>query len=209
MWFIALALVMACIPALSANPPVPTIDPNVIGTYIAQTANAANSQTAVALPTLTPTVTSTPTPRNTASPEPSATNTVIYIFPTSTRAIVPTVTGSNGATSSNKYDCQVLSVTPANGTFFNARTDFDARWKVINIGQSEWDGNTVDYVYLSGDQFHKVAGYDLGKTVNKGETRELIVDMVAPKKPGTYTTTWTLRAGNQSFCALTLTINVK
>ena len=87
--------------------------------------------------------------------------------------------------------------------------DFDAKWKVKNIGKKDWDGNSVDYSYVSGDKFHKVAGYDLGKTVKVGETRELIVDMLSPKNPGTYTTNWSLQVGSEKFCTLSLTIVVK
>lgn len=207
-WFTALVLIMACVPTFAA-PAVPTIDPNVIGTYIAQTANAAASQTAVAMPTLTPTVI-TSTPRNTDTPEPTATSTVIFLFYTPSPVILVTQPGSGTSTASSKpYACEVLSVTPANGTSFAGRTDFDAKWKVKNIGKKDWENNSVDYVYLTGDKFHKVGGYDLGKTVKIGETTELIVDMIAPKNAGTYTTNWTLQVGSEKFCTLSLTIVVK
>jgi hypothetical protein len=116
--------------------------------------------------------------------------------------------GGGGGTSSENLACQVVSVSPANGTGFNSRADFDAKWTVKNIGQKKWDGNSIDYVYLSGDKFHKVAGYDLNTNVNVGATTTLIVDMQAPRNAGTYTTRWTLRSGNNNFCTLSLTINV-
>jgi len=203
-WFTALVLIMACVPNYAA-PVVPTIDPNAIGTMIAQTANAAGSQTAAALPTLTSTPTDTPTPRNTDTPEPTATSTVIFLFYTPS----PVIIYSGGTPGSKSYACQVLSVTPANGTSFGSRIDFDAKWKVKNIGKRDWENNSVDYIYLTGDKFHKVAGYDLGKTVKVGETTELIVDMIAPKNPGSYTTNWTIQVGAEGFCPLSLTIVVK
>ncbi len=55
----ALALIMACIPSLTTQP-ISTIDPGVINTLIVQTADAALTQTAAALPSATPT--STPLP---------------------------------------------------------------------------------------------------------------------------------------------------
>jgi hypothetical protein len=67
----------------------------------------------------------------------------------------------------------------------------------------------VDYNYLTGDKFHKVAAYDLGQTVKFGETIELIVDMTAPKNAGTYTTNWALQVGSEAFCTLSLTIVVR
>ena len=205
LWFTALVLIMACAPTFVA-PAVPTIDPNAISTYIAQTASAAVSQTAAAMPTLTPTATFTSTPRNTDTPEPTATPTVLFLFYTPSPVILPTQPGSN--TSSKSYACSVLSVTPANGTSFGSRTDFDAKWKVKNIGKKDWENNSVDYIYLTGDKFHKTAGYDLGKTVKIGETIDLIVDMIAPKNAGSYTTNWTLQAGSEAFCTLRLTIVV-
>ena len=78
-WFIALILIMACVPSVAT--PVPPLDPNAINTYIAQTADAASIQTQEALP---PTLTFTPTLRSTFTPEPTFTNVPSIIFPTST-----------------------------------------------------------------------------------------------------------------------------
>ncbi|MEP6894253.1 MAG: NBR1-Ig-like domain-containing protein [Chloroflexota bacterium] len=205
MWFAALILIMACVPTIAAPPSVPTTDPNAISTYIAQTANVAASQTAARLPTSTPTATFTSTPRNTDTPEPTATATVLFLFYTSSPVVLP----GTSVASSKRYACDVQSVTPANGTNFGSRASFDAAWKVKNIGVSDWDKNSVDYVYLSGDKFHKVAAYDLGTTMVSGEIRTLVVAMQAPKNPGTYTTNWTLRISAVNFCPMSLTISVK
>ena len=207
LWFMALVTILACVPGGSALPAIPTIDPNLIGTYIAQTANAASTQTARALPTLTATVTLTPTPRFTDTPEPTATNTVIFVF--FTPSIVAPVTSTVNATSNQPYSCQVLSVTPAIGKSFAGRTDFDATWKVRNNGQRNWNRDVVDYVYLSGQRMQKVDTYDLQRTVRREETIDLIVDMVAPKNAGTYSTTWTMRSDTTDFCSMGLTIVVR
>jgi len=199
-WFTILIFIMACVPAIAA-PAVPTTDPNAINTFIAQTANAAVSQTEAAMPTSTSTATFTPTPRNTDTPEPTATATVIFLFFTPS-PVVPTA-------SNQSYDCEVMITTPANGTTFNSRASFDAIWQVKNTGKKEWDRTTVDYAYLSGDKFHKVAAYDLTTTVARGDTTLLVADMQAPKNAGTYTTTWSLRVGSQTFCPVSLSITVK
>lgn len=211
MWFTALALVIACVPTFVAPAAVPTIDPNAISTFIAQTANAASTRTALAMPTHTPTAPFTPTPRNTDTPEPTATATVLFLFYTPS-PIILTLPGNNsgsGSISSKDYACEVLSVTPANGSTFGNRVDFDAKWKVKNIGKKNWDKNSIDYLYLTGDKFHKVAGYDLNKAINRGDIVDLIADMESPKNPGTYTTNWTLQVGSESFCTLSLTIVVQ
>lgn len=204
-WVTALALIMACAPAL-ATPSVPTMDPGAVGTFIAQTVEAASTQTAASIPSFTPSPTVTPTVV-TETPLPTATSTIIFILSTPTSLIPPTST--NAVTSSQNYSCQITRVSPANGTRFNPRDDFDAVWTVRNNGQKNWDRNTVDYVYSSGDKIHKVSGYDLPENVRTGNSTDLGVDMQAPKNSGTYTTTWTMRAGSKTFCTLTLTIVVK
>jgi hypothetical protein len=117
--------------------------------------------------------------------------------------------GGSSGSSSDPYACQVLSVSPANGTTMNKETDFDATWKVKNIGTKTWDKNSVDFVYVSGTEMHKRPGYDLSSSVKSGQEISLGADMVAPKKAGAYTTTWALQVGNNEFCKMTLTINVK
>jgi hypothetical protein len=208
-WVTALVLIMACVPSLATpQAQAPTLDPGAINTFIAQTVNAASTQTAASIPTLTPSPTITPTvPTQTLIP--SATATVIFVLSSPTPLVIPTFTSSGGGTSSDNFSCQITRVTPANGTRFNPRDDFDAIWTVRNNGQRNWDRNTVDYVYSSGDKIHKVSGYDLDENVRTGNSLDLGVDMQAPKNSGTYSTTWTMRAGNNNFCTLTLTIVVK
>jgi len=204
-WLTAIALIMACAPSL-VTPSVPTMDPGAVSTFIAQTVEVAATQTAASIPSLTPTPTITPTV-NTETPLPTATSTVIFILSTPTPLVLPTST--SGGTSSQNYSCQVTRVSPANGSTFDPRDDFDAIWTVRNNGQKDWDRNSVDYIYSSGDKIHKVSGYDLDENVRTGNSIDLGVDMQADKNPGTYTTTWTMRAGSKTFCTLTLTINVR
>jgi hypothetical protein len=209
-WVTALALIMACVPSF-ATQAVPTMDPNAVNTFIAQTVNAASTQTAAAIPTFTPSPTFTPTVF-TETPFPTATSTVIFILSTPTPLVIPTFTssgGGGGGTSSQNYSCQITRVSPANGSRFNPRDDFDAIWTVRNNGQKNWDRNSVDYVYSSGDKIHKVSGYDLDDNVRTGNSIDLGVDMQAPKNSGTYNTTWTMRAGDKTFCTMTLSIVVR
>ena len=209
-WTTAVTLIMACVIPTVASPSVPTIDPGAASTFIAQTVIAASTRTAAAIPSLTPTATLTPT-RNTETPEPSATATVIFILSSPTPLVIPTFTLANtgGGSSSDNFACRITRVSPANGTRFNSRDDFDAVWTVTNIGQKNWDRNSVDYIFSSGDKLHKVSGYDLSKNVRVGDSLDLGVDMQAPKNSGTYTTTWTMRSGDKKFCTMTLTIVVK
>lgn len=216
LWLIALSLILACVPSFT-TPSVSTPVPGAVNTFIVQTSNAASSATAASLPTSTPTATITPTPRNTDTPSPTATATVIFVLPTFTP--IPTFTrvtipgggggGGGGGSSSDNFACRIVSQDPPNGTSFDPRDDFDAVWRVRNIGRRSWERNSVDYIYLSGDPFHRVEGYDLDANVASGETTSLIVDMRAPRNPGTYTTRWTLRVGSDNFCTVELTIVVR
>jgi hypothetical protein len=208
----ALALILACVPAFGiGTPAVPTVDPGAIGTFIAQTVNAASTQTASVVPpsTLTPSVTPT---RPTETPSPTFTSTVIFILSSPTPVVLPTFTSVNlggSGTSSDNYACEVTRVTPPNGSSFNPRDDFDAFWTVRNIGQRNWNRSDVDYIYSSGAKLHKVSGYDLDENVRVGNSIELGVDMQAPKDPGTYSTVWTMRRGDREFCPLRFTIVVR
>ncbi len=207
LWMVTFGLVMACVPSFTAT--VPTPNPVAVNTFIAQTVVAASTQTAASLPSATPTNTVTPTPRNTETASPTATSTFIFILSSPTPIFVPTFTPVGGGTSSDKLACEILSLSPANGTSYNSRADFDATWTVKNIGKNAWDRNSIDFVYLSGDKFHKVSGYDLSKDVKVGGSIILTVDMKAPKNSGNYTTRWTLRSGDTNFCTMSLTINVR
>jgi hypothetical protein len=209
-----LVLILACVPVLG-SPGVATVDPNTIGTFIAQTVNAASTQTAAVMPssTLTPSVTPT---RPTETPSPTFTSTVIFLLPSSTFTFtpLPTFTSTNASlggsgSSSDNYACEVTRVTPPNGSTFDPRDDFDVYWTVRNIGQRNWNRTDVDYVYSSGAKIHKVSGYDLDNNVRVGNSIELGVDVQAPKDPGTYSTVWTMRRGEQDFCPLRFTIIVR
>jgi len=207
-WITALALIIACVPQLAA-PSIPTMDPGAANTFIAQTVIAAGTRTAAAMPSVTPSPTLTPTlATETSSPTP--TSTVIFILSTPTPLVIPTFTNvsGGGGTSNQNFSCQVTRVSPANGSTFGPRDDFDAVWTVRNNGQRNWNRSDIDYIYSSGDRIHKVSGYDLSENVRTGNSIDLGVDMQAPKDPGTYNTTWTMRNGDRTFCTMTLTIVV-
>lgn len=199
----ALVLTLACImPALGpAATPIPTFDPNSPLTAIVETAGAAATQTALNAP---PTATPTGTPTQTPSPAPTFTPTFLFIIVTNT--VPPTMipAGSSG----KAYECQVLSVDPADNSQISASAIFNVRWTVANVGRAIWDVNNLDYRYSDGKRIYRQSIYDFPKTVPPGESVELTAEMQAPAESGTYTTTWTISMGNNWFCPLNLTINV-
>jgi hypothetical protein len=111
-------------------------------------------------------------------------------------------------TPSSQASCQILSVTPTQSMGIN--TDFDAVWQVKNISSKVWDNHEIDFRYQSGDKFYKYNGlYDLPKLVNPGETVNLVADMLAPSKTGTYSTVFILIGDHGVVCSLPLKITVK
>lgn len=207
-WSLALVLIMACAPTFTSAPLAPPIDPDAVNRIVEQTAAAASTRTAAAAPSSSPTVTNTPTPRGTDTPEPTITETFIVVFNSPTAFVIPTLTGTFGPTSRRDYACEVLN-SPTDGTIYDPRLDFKVRWRFKNVGRQEWDADSIDFVYDSGDRFHRTSGYDLEKDTGIGEVAEFFVDMLAPKDPGTYTTHWTLQIGDEKFCKVSLTIGVR
>lgn len=104
--------------------------------------------------------------------------------------------------------CQIVSVTP--GSSVTTRADFDAVWTVKNVSNKTWDGNSVDYKFVSGSKTYKWNSvYDLHQTIKPGETVKVVVDMIAPSQAGYYTTNWALVQGGVTLCNLPLSLRVK
>jgi Ig-like domain from next to BRCA1 gene len=210
--FVTLILVLiACeLPVFYASP-APTPIPGLIGTSVAQTVAAARTQTALFLPPPTYTPTMTLLPTSTLTETPSPTTTIIFIIPTSThtRTATPFPTSTEAEFSDENWACRLISKNPADNQVFTPRADFDARWVVENTGKKSWSRDDIDYIYYSGTKMHKKEAYDLADTVDRGESVTIIVDMIAPKNAGTYSTTWTLRSGQNEFCKLRISIVVK
>jgi hypothetical protein len=193
-------LTLACLPTFGPAPaPVPTFDANAPLTAIVQTAGVAMTQTALhAPPTSTPTATASPTPSITPTQTP--TFFIIIVTPTQPPTQIP-------VGSSNKdYDCQILSVEPSGPIAVSSA--FTAKWTVVNIGKSTWDGNNADYRYNDGARLYRQSIYDFPATISPGVTVELTADMQAPSDPGTYTTSWIITIGKIRFCKMELTITV-
>lgn len=116
------------------------------------------------------------------------------------------VTG--GTTPSPSTACSVVSVTPVSAV--NKNADFDLVWTLKNTSANTWDGNSVDYKYVSGAKFYKRgSSYDLHQTIKPGETVKVIVDVIAPSTAGYYTTNWALVQGSTTLCTMSATLRVK
>jgi ABC-type amino acid transport substrate-binding protein len=102
--------------------------------------------------------------------------------------------------------CTVSIESPADS--ININNAFDTVWIVKNASGQDWVSDSVDYKYISGTAMHEKAAYDLPQTVKNGESVKIIVDMIAPDKPGNYSTNWAIVAGGKTFCSLGITVSV-
>jgi hypothetical protein len=155
-----------------------------------------------------------PTDVNTSTPKPSSTplpTFTSFVLPSATITPTPTNTTTSTPTASPTsaaYQCQVVSTFPALGATYPHGGDFDGRWTIKNVGTEVWEAG-VDLVYMSGTKFHPGPdAVDLPSAVANGASVEVIVDMFAPRDPGTYETNWSLRKDGTYFCELKLVIKV-
>ncbi len=199
--FLAIVLLLACVPFTATTPAPPTFDLPSLNTVIAKTAGAAATQTFVQQPTLTPSPTITRTPTEV----PSSTPTFLYILPTPT---VPSATPTLDL-SAGPYGCRILLQYPADNAVFPRKAPFEAHWQVRNTGTSAWDVNSADYRYFGGDELHRTSAvYDFDQSVPTGGTVDFFVGMKAPDGPGIYSTKWLVSMGKERFCPMTITIVV-
>ena len=98
--------------------------------------------------------------------------------------------------------------TVKNGTHYKSREQFSIGWKVRNTGTAGWGPGTVDFTYIAGTRMYQYPLVQLQGTVAPGNIALLITDMRAPRNPGKYSTTWSLRQGDNYFCHVGLTIYV-
>lgn len=232
-WLMIAFLVGACMPSFLTYQAIPTPLPGAINLFVAQTAAAAATQTALlAPPTFTPSF--TPSPTRTASPTFSPTPTFIFKLSTPTRptATKPTATiklgggaalkatrtakatakaGAGGARPPRPpatWSCRLVSQSPAFGANIAAGTPFTATWIVTNTGNRDWTSNSIDVVIVSGSTLAANTIYDTTCDTPVGSDCPVSVPMTAPTTSGAYTSNWTLRVGQTAFCPLSVTIIV-
>ncbi len=165
---------------------------------------------------LNPSATNTLTPLpSTNTPIPSATpispsRTFTEVPPTYT-PLPPTATTTPSVTPTRSdFNCQLVSSSPALNQVYPPGGDFDGRWTFKNTGSEIWDKDDIDFLYISGTKFQVyVDKLDLSASVNKGDSMEFIIDMLAPNSAGTYSATWGLKKDGGVFCSATIQIIVK
>lgn len=221
LWLVVVLVILGCGAPALVTPPPSAPGPDSIETIIAQTAIAAQTETALVLPpSATPSLTRPPTKTLTVTPTPTAT----VLFLISTKTSVPIATslftegegnstgsGSSGSgdgfvkptATPQEWNCRVLSKSPANNTTITAGTSFKAIWTVQNTGTKTWPKKGVDVVYQSGAHLNTGKPYyDIPVGVSPGGTLRISVTMEVPKRPKDYSTRWSLMVGKTHFCSV-------
>lgn len=214
-------IVLGCSSPLLATPP-PASASVPLGTVVAETAAAAQTQTAMVItPSSTPTV--PPTATKTATVTPSPTATILFITETNVPDSLLETGGyeeenngsaigiASGTPSSSKkrireWACRITYRSPANEIVIARETTFQVKWTVQNTGTKTWPKKGVDVVYASGADLHIGKPYiDIPATVGPGGKTTVTITLVAPKRAGDYSTRWSLKVGRTEFCGLKFT----
>jgi hypothetical protein len=191
--FVLLALLSGCA-APAVGPTAPTVDTQALRTQVAQTVIAnptiqfalnpppntpTTPPTAIQAPVvLTPIEPTTPIVATATSTMPAATVTFTPI-PTLKKVIQPTIPVPDQAL--------LMYALPAAYTHFQPRTPFDAVWTFKNVGMKTWT-NEYFLTFAGGNEMvTKGEVAMVGGKVKPGTTTQIVLDMVAPSSPGTYT----------------------
>ncbi len=155
--------------------------------------------------------TSTPTPFSTIFPE--VENRQSHVEMSTTSTPVPSLTPINhySADYSNGGKCQnqaefVEDITVNDESEMKSGQRFTKVWLLQNSGTCTW---SPDYslIFTSGDQMEGLSPKGIGVEVLPGDTVEVSIDLVAPKKSNYYQGNWMLQddegivfgAGNSKF----------
>jgi Ig-like domain from next to BRCA1 gene len=169
----------------AAQSPTPTgLDPALVLTAAAQTAQAILTAQAASTPTALP---ATPTP--TQTPLQGTVSPTNPVSPTLNLTTLPV----SGGTDKAEF---VLDVTVPDGTVFKPGDTFVKTWRLKNAGTSTWTP-AFFLVYVSGTQMGSAAPLPLQNNVPPGQTVDLSVSLTAPTATGNYVGYYMLRNPNQ------------
>lgn len=123
------------------------------------------------------------------------------IEPTTTATLLPTLTPAATATvkalaTSTPQPCNrafFVSETIPDGSKINAGDSFTKSWRLKNTGTCTWNSN-YRLVFVDGNQMSGPNSVKLIGFVKPGESVDILVDLKAPVKPGTYTGFWRLQS---------------
>ncbi|MFO7624093.1 MAG: NBR1-Ig-like domain-containing protein [Anaerolineales bacterium] len=180
-------ILSACRSAAPVEPTPTQLDPNLVYTAAAETAQARLTENALLVPTATPTFTPEPSP--TASPTPVVTKVTPEASLTSTSAPI-TTTADNAV--------YVSDVTIPDGTVMAPGTSFVKTWKIMNSGSTTWQ-TTYALVHISDNLLGATSPVPLTVQVSPNQNIDISVEMVAPTANGSYRGFWRMRNAQGQF----------
>ena len=87
---------------------------------------------------------------------------------------------------------KLVSFSPKDGAYFGPNTTFKKTWTVKNVGTTTWNTD-FDLVFFSGIRMLDKKVVALTEKVKPGQTIDISLRLVTPKKPGVYEGYWMLR----------------
>ena len=165
------ALVAGCAPASSTD--------SMIGTHVAETVAAQDTERAQFTPTAT-LLSATLTPIK--SPTPLVTKAPPTAPPPGSGNIVPCYRAE-----------YVADLTIPDGTIIAPGASFMKRWSVKNTGSCSWN-STYKFVFMDGDVLGGAFVYNFPGFAAPQDTVEIPVQLYAPTSTGSYTGFWKIQA---------------
>jgi hypothetical protein len=229
-WLVTALFLLACVsPLLLTSSPTQapqSLAPALLGTSIAQTAAAAQTQTVVYLPpSLTPTPTRFPTgtpitissiptfffgiPTLTPRPSETPVGLIIQLPGVPGGGSNPLGINSDSPFTGKEWTCLVTEKSPKMGAVMQPGVNFFVSFTLLNTGTKTWPKKGVDFVYKAGYPQEGGRIQDFPKSVASGGEVTLTAFYVAPKVPDTYNSYWTLKVGRLSFCTMKISFVIK
>ncbi len=169
------------------QPYTPTEEGNVIISVVAYDAKGNHSEPVSIALTVVPSLEST-----LETPSPTITHTP--------QGLEQTQTTSIGCTNNASF---ISDITIPDNTVLTASSNFTKIWRVSNTGTCDWVGYQL--VHASDDLLSASSPQAI-PMVTSGSNGDLSVDMTAPASPGTYTSSWRIRASDGTIFGPTLTV---
>ena len=154
------------------------------GVFLVLAALACNAPGAA---TPAPEIPPTPTALPVAEASPTSPPTVAATA-AATATPVPDVSGPGGCTLNAAY---VADVTIPDNTRVDPGETFTKIWRVRNSGTCAWESG-AQLAFVSGEPMGGPVAVDV-PAVAPGSNTDVSVDLVAPREPGTYRSTWQLQ----------------
>jgi hypothetical protein len=180
-------ILSACRSAAPVEPTPTELDPNLVYTAAAETAQARLTENALLVPTATSTFTPEPSP--TPSPTVEATEVTPQVTLAPTTAALPT-TADNAV--------YVSDVTIPDGTVIAAGASFVKTWKIMNSGSTTWN-TSYALEHISDNLLGAKKSVPLTVTVIPNQSIDISVEMVAPTTNGSYRGFWRMRNAQGQF----------